>query len=76
MTVRKADFAQCQQELLGKPSQSETNCPAKYIVLSEAAGVEVDQQIISHKGFLWWVEHWNRSGSLNSDSNLPGLNLI
>lgn len=30
------------------------NCPTKYIMLSGAAGVEADQQIITHKGLLQW----------------------
>lgn len=56
--------------LSGKSSQREMNCPAKYMVLSEAAGVEGDQQIVSYKGFLQWEESWSSSGPLNSDSNL------
>ena len=68
--MNEVHFAQRQGELSGKSSNRVMSCPAKDKALSATAGVEVDQRVITHMGFLQWVEHWNRSGLLDSDSNL------
>lgn len=68
MRVQEVHFAQCQEELFRKSSKSETSRPVKDLALSATAGVEADQQILSHEGFLQWAGRWRRLGPLNSDS--------
>lgn len=79
MEVKEANFVQCQKEILGKSSKSEMNCPVKYqcfLPLQVLKQINKHLSVILHKGFLEWVEHWNRLGPLNSDSqsNLSGQN--
>ena len=81
MEVKEASFAQCREELFGKSSKSEMNCLVKYscfLPLQVLKQINKHLSIILHKGFLEWVEHWNRFGSLNSNfqSNLSGRNSL